>query len=131
MYFEKLGIEIPESMTTAESKVMQLRHEVDSIREQLDQNTQPMGEQTPSSFAEWKANATKAMRIKARQIEALEAWLGRQKEKVNNSQPDILIYESFQVFKSLKERGVPLDVDEQQFLSVLEGYLRDRTGMVS
>jgi ElaB/YqjD/DUF883 family membrane-anchored ribosome-binding protein len=131
MYFEDLGLQVPESMAEGEDKVLQLTHEIESIESQLEKNTEPKPDQTDEAFHEWRTNAEKALSIKKRQQDAMSQWVALHKTKVENAQPDVLVYEAFQVFSRLKDRGVPLERDERTFMSVLECYLRDRTGMVS
>jgi hypothetical protein len=131
MYFENLGLSVPETMTEAEGLALQLTHEVESIEGQLSKNTEPKSDQSEEDFEKWKSNAEKALAIKKRQQDALSRWIDLHKTKVENAQPDVLVYEAFRLFQDLRGRGVELAQNERTFMNVLECYLRDRTGMVS
>lgn len=131
MYFEDLGLEVPETMTEAESLSLQLTHEIESIEQQLERNTEPRPDQSDQDYKTWRSNAEKATAIKKRQKEALDQWIEFHKTKVENAQPDVLVYEAFQVVKGLRERGVEFEENEQTLMTVMECYLRDRTGLVS
>lgn len=131
MNFSKVNLDPPRTIREAEAKRVEIRNDLESIGSQLESRKEPKPGEDAADYEKWRDQALKAHDIKQKQLNLLGEWVKLHRTKVENTSPELLVYEAFRVFRDLENRGIEFNVDQRSLVNVLECYLRERASLIS